>query len=72
MTEMIIKQPFGLEDVRILERQTSHEGFIRIERLRLSCRLFEGGWSAPFERELVNHRSGAGVLIFMINHSTNC
>ncbi len=64
MTEMIIKQPFGSDDVRILDRKTTHAGFIRVERLQLRCQLFEGGWSHPFERELVHHRSGAGVLIY--------
>lgn len=43
---------FGGDDVEILERETLHDGFFRMDRLRLRHRRFAGDWSAPMSREL--------------------
>ncbi|MDZ7825257.1 MAG: NUDIX domain-containing protein [Gammaproteobacteria bacterium] len=53
---------FGRDDVEILDRRTAFRGFFRMDVLRLRHRLFEGGWSAPMERELFV-RGPAVVLI---------
>ena len=44
------KPVFGLADVELLERQSCYEGFLRIDRLTLKCRRYEGGWSREFQR----------------------
>lgn len=55
---------FGRNDVAILENTTCHSGFLRIDRLRLKCRLFEGGWSREFTREVLRREQGVGVLLY--------
>ena len=55
---------FGKDDVEILETETCYDGFLRIDRMRLKCRLFEGGWSKEFYREVLLRTPGAGVLLY--------
>jgi len=53
---------FGRQDVEILGREFLHQGHLRVERLRLRCRRYEGGWSHPFLREVLVREQGVGVL----------
>lgn len=53
---------FGPADVEILDTAVCHQGHLRVERLQLKCRLYQGGWSAPFYREVVKRQQGVGVL----------
>jgi ADP-ribose pyrophosphatase len=55
---------FGLNDVEILQRVPSHQGWLKIDKLHLKCRLFEGGWSREFTRELLLRGHGVGVLLY--------
>lgn len=55
---------FGRTDVEILESVTLHDGFLRIGQLRLRCRLYEGGWSREFTREVLHREPGVGVLLY--------
>lgn len=55
---------FGLNDVEILERVLLHDGFLKVARLKLRSRLFEGGWSREFTRELLLRGQGVGVLLY--------
>lgn len=55
---------FGLNDVAIHDRVLLHDGFLKIEKLTLACRLFQGGWSAPFTREVLRRERGVGVLLY--------
>jgi len=55
---------FGIHDVEILESTLCHAGHLRVERLRLRCRRFEGDWSAPFQREVLMREPGVGVLLY--------
>lgn len=56
--------PYGQEDVEILETSLCHQGHLRVERLLLRCRLYEGGWSKPFYREVLKREAGVGVLLY--------
>ena len=53
---------FAVEDVRVLEREVGYQGFFRLDRLRLQHRLFDGGWSEPFTRELFERGDAVAVL----------
>ena len=53
---------FAVEDARVLEREVGYQGFFRLDRLRLQHRLFDGGWSAPFTRELFERGDAVAVL----------
>lgn len=60
----MLKQQFSADDVEVLARATAHQGFFRVEQLRLRHRKFEGGWSEPLTRELLVRRDAAGVLLY--------
>lgn len=53
---------FGRQDVEVLDLAICHQGHLRVEKLQLRCRLYEGGWSAPFFREVLKREQGVGVL----------
>jgi ADP-ribose pyrophosphatase len=51
-------------DVEILDRTTVWKSFFTVERLHLRHRLFAGGWSEVFQRELFMRPPSAGVLLY--------
>ncbi|MDR0779548.1 MAG: NUDIX domain-containing protein [Pseudomonadales bacterium] len=55
---------FGLDDVEITAHERLYDGFLKIDRYRLKCRLFEGGWSREFQREVLVRHPGIGVLLY--------
>ncbi|MDN3520292.1 NUDIX domain-containing protein [Halomonas ramblicola] len=56
--------PFTAADVELLERRCLHQGFFRLEGLRLRHRLFEGGWSGEVVREVHQRHDAVGVLLY--------
>lgn len=52
------------KDFEILDIQTLYDGFLRLEKYKLRCRLFAGGWSEPFYREVVIRYRVAAVLLY--------
>lgn len=59
-----MKSRFGKKDVKILSRASCHDGFFKVDRILLQHRLFAGGWSAEFERELFIREPGIGILLY--------
>lgn len=59
-----VSSGFGKSDVEVLETTVCYAGFLRIDRVRLKCRLFEGGWSREFTREVLRREPGVGVLLY--------
>lgn len=55
---------FGHNDVELLERQRVFQGFFAIDKITLRHRLYEGGWTQPFVRELFVRGRAAGVLLY--------
>jgi ADP-ribose pyrophosphatase len=55
---------FNAQDVDILHRETAFQGFFAIDRIVLKHRLYQGGWSQPFTRELFRRNRAAGVLLY--------
>lgn len=55
---------FGHEHVEVLSRKPLHAGYIRVDELILRHRLFAGGESEPFRRELIVRPRGVGVLLY--------
>jgi ADP-ribose pyrophosphatase len=53
-----------LADVIVEKRTISHDGFLRVDELLLSHRLFEGGWSQSMKRELQVKAGAVAVLMF--------
>ena len=48
----------------VLDRTVEYGGFFRLERLGLRFSLFEGGWSAPIEREVYAQSHAAAVVLY--------
>ncbi|MBT7566588.1 MAG: NUDIX domain-containing protein, partial [Porticoccaceae bacterium] len=66
---MVKKHQFNQSDVRIESSETVFQGFFRVAKLKVSHRLFKGGWSAPITRELFQRGVAVGVLLYdPINH----
>lgn len=59
-----LNSPFGRGDVKVLKEESLHSGFLKLKRLHLQHRLFEGGWSETFQRELMLRDEAVGVLLF--------
>lgn len=57
-------EQFGPGDVKVTGRTTGYRGFFSIDTIRLRHRLFAGGWSEEFERELFVRDPAAGVLLY--------
>lgn len=57
-----ITSPFNASDVKILSKERAFDGFFKIDRYRLSHRLFEGGWCKELQRELFVRRDATCVL----------
>ncbi|MEX2961704.1 NUDIX domain-containing protein [Microbulbifer sp. TYP-18] len=55
---------FGHEDVEIIARAPVFQGFFTMLRVRLRHRLYGGGWSEEFERELFVRGAAVGVLLY--------
>lgn len=61
-TKGLIVQKFKHSDVEIIERRSERQGFLSIFRYTLRHKLFAGGWSQVFQRELME-RGHAAVVI---------
>lgn len=64
MSKKLPNKPFSSEDVKILSEETLFSGFLKIKQFNLQCRLYQGGWSKPFTRELMQRAPGVGVLLY--------
>ena len=53
---------FGSGDAEVLEEKVLYRGFFKMLAYRVRHRLFRGGWSQPFERELFWRPRAVGVL----------
>lgn len=51
-------------DVEIISRSVAHDGFLRVEQIRLRHRLFSGEWSEEFQRDIQLRNPAVGVLLF--------
>ncbi|PSU94117.1 ADP-ribose diphosphatase [Photobacterium kishitanii] len=56
------QQAFNRQDVEVLATTTVYDGFFKMVKYRLRHRLFAGGWSGEFERELFERGHAAAVL----------
>ena len=64
MSKKLRKKYFSNEDVKILSEENCYSGFLQIKQFKIQCRLYEGGWSKIFARELLQRTPGVGVLLY--------
>ncbi|KAA0012601.1 NUDIX domain-containing protein [Billgrantia pellis] len=55
---------FGSSDAELIERRCLHQGFFRLDEVRLRHRRFEGGWSGEVVREVHHRHDAVGVLLY--------
>lgn len=55
---------FGAQDLEVVQRSPGYRGFFAIDKMILKHRLYAGGWSPPFSRELFLRDPAAGVLLY--------
>ena len=48
----------------IVDKTVCYDGFFRLERHRVRFRLFAGGWSDVFEREVIERAHAVAVLLY--------
>lgn len=58
------KPPFSKSDVEVIRRETPFDSFLKVDKLRLRHRLFEGGRSEEIDRELLVKTPAVGVLLY--------
>lgn len=51
-------------DVEIIHQETVYRGYFAIKKFTLKHRLFAGGFSKPFQREVFERGHAAGVLLY--------
>ncbi len=55
---------FSLNDVEILRRERVFDGFLKMDRLRLRHKLFDGGWSPELTRELLSRGPAVAAVLY--------
>lgn len=56
------EKTFDHSDYEIVSKEMPYHGIFRIHRYQIKHRLFQGGWSEIFLREVMERRPAAGVL----------
>jgi ADP-ribose pyrophosphatase len=51
-------------DVRVIEKARPFDGYFKIDRYTVQHRTFEGGWTAPFHREVFERGHAVVVLLY--------
>ena len=55
---------FDLNDVEILQRERVFDGFLKMDRLRLRHKLFDGGWGPELTRELLSRGPAVAAVLY--------
>jgi len=55
-------QVFNRQDAEVIKKEILYQGFCQVERYTIRNRLFSGGWSQPYLREIVSRHNVAGVI----------
>ena len=65
MAEQQPDDGFVSKTFEVLDRTVGYDGFLRLKRQRLRFTLFEGGWGAPIQREVViAHGHVSAVVLY--------
>ena len=55
---------FSHDDYKILEKVRDFQGYFAVDTYQIQHRLFAGGWSEPFQRELFERGHAVAVLLY--------
>ncbi|RLA04640.1 MAG: ADP-ribose diphosphatase, partial [Gammaproteobacteria bacterium] len=59
---MIKPTTLGRDDVELLDHDTVFQGYFHMDRYRLRHRKYDGDWSRPITREVLERGHAAAVL----------
>lgn len=59
---MSTKKNFSHADYKIVKRDVLYQGVFKLSRYTLRHRLFNGGWTKPFEREVFERSSAVAIF----------
>lgn len=57
-------QQFTPDDVQVMAEESAYKGFFSLKKLTIRHRMFKGGWSQQFQRELCVRGDAVGVLLY--------
>lgn len=55
---------FDANDLSVVSKESAYQGFFEIQRWQLSHRLFSGGWSGDFQREMFCRGNAVAGIIY--------
>ncbi|GAA0854192.1 ADP-ribose diphosphatase [Aliiglaciecola litoralis] len=55
---------FSNKDVKVTKTHSLYDGFFKLVGYEFTHRLFEGGWSAPVKREILERGHAVAVLLY--------
>jgi ADP-ribose pyrophosphatase len=61
---MMTTNPSDPSGVQLKSKIPAFEGYLRIDRYRITHQLYDGGWSKCLEREVMSRSAVAGILLF--------
>lgn len=56
------KTQFDIKDTEIIDSKVLYDGFFKMKKYKVKHKLFKGGWSQTFERELFERGHAAAIL----------
>ena len=56
--------PSDPKGVQLKSKLSVYDGYLRVDRYRITHQLYGGGWSQALEREVMSRGAVAGVLLF--------
>lgn len=62
MNKENFEHQFGKNDFEVSSKEVFYDGFFRLVRYHLRHKLFDGGWSEIFTREILERSSAAALL----------
>ncbi|MFM2484726.1 ADP-ribose diphosphatase [Celerinatantimonas yamalensis] len=68
MNNLVDHAQFGHDDVQMKTVEPLYRGFFKLDRYHLRHKLFGGGWSDWFSREVLDRGHAAAVLLYDPSH----
>jgi ADP-ribose pyrophosphatase len=53
---------FKAKDLKIIKKENKYSGFCQVDLYTLQTKLFAGGWTTPYQREVVNRYQAVAAL----------
>jgi ADP-ribose pyrophosphatase len=64
MTAESEEDSLTVQDVEVLKQEAAFQGYFRLDRYRLRHRKFDGGWSTPMTREVLERGHAVAIILY--------